>query len=147
MIPIGAKVRWKDSIHKSPWVGVVTGHDGNFCEVDGKSKISAGLLAVVEDAPAAVGDDVGALVAELSERNVELRAEVEALQALVAEQCGIIAGLPGPTTLDDWRDWASTAEDLLRGYLLVLTGSAYPTRRVEPDELQALLDHITNGGP
>lgn len=90
MFPIGTRVRWRDEIAKSGWIGVVTGHpQPRMVECDGRGAISVGLLE-------AVGEMVE------TDNGTALAAERDALQALVMEQAEALGALV--EKLDNQRD-------------------------------------------
>ncbi len=93
-IPLGSTVRWRDAIARTPWVGTVTAHiTDKMVECDGKGGISVGLLEVIE-----VGEMYDESAMDMATHGLvdreeldAMRAERDALQALVAEQCVAMA--------------------------------------------------------
>lgn len=135
VIPLGATVRWRDTIHKSAWSGVVTGHpSAKMVEVDGRGAISEGLLEVVE-----VREDFMGHREFDSELARTLAAERDGLTEIVAQQCEVIAEIqeelaacPDADEIEALREAkenASTLKDAVSDALLAITGTRRPSQR------------------
>lgn len=144
LIPLGATVRWRDAIHKSAWSGVVTGHPRDkMVEVDGRGAISEGLLEVVKMVEIRLPQ--GALQHEA------LVAEVEALQAVVLQQCEVIAAMSADASefkrLQGIETFSYALQDAAVNALLALTGTRRPSQRDCPmPELWVLAEVVEEFG-
>lgn len=134
MIPINATVRWRPDIYKAPPLGKVTARNGRRLEIGGGGWwVSEGLLEVVE-MDGTTRDD-----------------EIAGLQALVVQQCGLIATMvPAPTPdevarREDLEAFVDNVRDYLEDLLLVLCGERNPAKTIELRELNALRDFVMEG--
>lgn len=143
LIPLGATVRWRDTIYKSAWSGVVTAHPrAKMVEVDGRGAISEGLLEVVE----VQEDFMGHREAD-SELARTLAVERDGLTAIVAQQCNLIASMSADASefkrLQDVEDDFQRLRDAVSDALLALTGTRRPSQRDYPghalSEFRALM--------
>lgn len=139
VIPLGATVRWRDTIYKSAWSGVVTGHPrAKMVEVDGRGAISEGLLEVVD---MTVEEDRA-----FHEMN-QLQQECAQLTEVVTQQCELIASMTADASeikrLQAVEDDFQRLRDAVSDALLALTRTRRPSQRDYPghalSEFRALM--------
>jgi hypothetical protein len=150
MIPLGATVRWRDTIYKSAWSGVVTGHPrAKMVEVDGRGAISEGLLEVVEMDAGTTEEARREIEARISGYS-EMVMEVAGLTEIVAQQCELIASMTADASeikrLQEVEDDFQRLRDAVSDALLALTGARRPTGmdllQTDVAEISALVEEM-----
>lgn len=169
MIPIGATVRWAEKYQKnSPVIGMVTGHpQPRMVEVDGKGRISEGLLEVVGEmahmTDGMTEKDAREGYAESQQKIMRLLADLsmatqerDALRELVVAQATTNAelaqelGRTDPdeelkTRIDELQEWVANAASYVEDLLLLFMGERRPVRPIEPPELRRLAEFVFEG--
>lgn len=144
MIPLGAKVQWKDTVYKSAWTGIVTGHPRpGMIQVDGAGAISEGLLKVVE---------MDRREEDKAWHDADQAAQtISQLEAVVLQQCEVIAAMSADASefkrLQGVETFSYALQDAAVNALLALTGTRRPSQRDCPvPELWALAEAVEEFG-